>query len=92
VCHLDIQFHPTPDTDAIEEGALHCRLLLIEYPGGYHKVAPYLPKVHPDGVVHHMVVAPPRSSAVVQLVLAISMALVVVRLSGQLMCLKHLLH
>jgi hypothetical protein len=56
-------------------------------------VLPDLSKVHPDGVVRHMVVAPSRSSAVVQLVvLVISMALVVVRLSGLLMCLKHLLH
>jgi hypothetical protein len=55
-------------------------------------MAPYLPKVHPDGVVHHMVVVPSPSSGVVQLVLVISMALVVVRLSGPLMCLDHLLH
>jgi hypothetical protein len=55
-------------------------------------MSPYLPKVHPDGVVHHMAVAPFRSSGIVQLVLVISMALVVVRLSGLLMCLKHLLH
>jgi hypothetical protein len=55
-------------------------------------MAPYLSKVHPDGVVHHMLVAPSRSSGIVQLVLVISMALVVVRLSGLLMCLKHLLH
>jgi hypothetical protein len=55
-------------------------------------MAPYLSKVHPDGVVHHMAVAPSRSSRIVQLVLVISMALVVVRLSGLLVCLKHLLH
>jgi hypothetical protein len=30
VCHLDIEFHPIPETVAIEEGALHFRLLLIE--------------------------------------------------------------
>jgi hypothetical protein len=55
-------------------------------------MAPYLPKVHPDGVVHHMAVAPSRSSGVVQLVLVIPMALVVVHLLGLLMCLKYLLH
>jgi hypothetical protein len=55
-------------------------------------MAPYLSKVHPDGVVHHMVVVPSRSSGVVQLVLVISTALVVVRLSCLLMCLKYLLH
>jgi hypothetical protein len=55
-------------------------------------MAPYLPKVRPDGVVHHMVVAPFHSSGIVQLVLAISTALVVVRLSSLSMCLKHLLH
>jgi hypothetical protein len=55
-------------------------------------MAPYLSKVHPDGVVHHTVVAPSHSSGVVQLALVISMALVVVRLSGLLMCLNHLLH
>jgi hypothetical protein len=55
-------------------------------------MAPYLPKVHPDGVVHHMAVVSSRSSGVVQLALVISTALVVVRLSGLLMCLNHLLH
>jgi hypothetical protein len=55
-------------------------------------MAPHLPKVHPDGVVHHMAVTPFCSSGVVQLVLVISTALVVVRLSGLLMCLNHLLH
>jgi hypothetical protein len=92
VCHLDIQFDPSPETDAIEEGALHCRLILIEQAGGYHKMSPYLPKVHPDSVVRHMVVAPSRSSGEVQLVLVISTALVVDCLSGLLMCLRHLLH
>jgi hypothetical protein len=55
-------------------------------------MVPYLPKVHPDGVVRHMLVAPSRSSGIVQLVLVISMALLVDRLSDLLMCLKHLLH
>jgi hypothetical protein len=55
-------------------------------------MAPYLPKVHPDGVVHHMVVAPSRSSGAAQLVLVVLMALLVVRLSGLLMCLTHSLH
>jgi hypothetical protein len=55
-------------------------------------MVPYLPKVHPEGVVHHMVVAPSRSSGAVQLVLAISMALLVVLLSGLLMYSKHSLH
>jgi hypothetical protein len=52
----------------------------------------YFPNVRPDGVVHHMVVAPLRSFGVVQLVLVISMALLVVLLSGLLMCLSHSLH
>jgi hypothetical protein len=30
VCHLDNKLDPTFETDAIEEGALHSRLLLIE--------------------------------------------------------------
>jgi hypothetical protein len=47
--------------------------------------------MHPDDVVHHMVVVPSRSSGAVQLVLVISMVLVML-LSGLLMCLKHLLH
>jgi hypothetical protein len=55
-------------------------------------MAPYLPKAHHDGVVHHMVVAPSRSSGAVKLVLVISMALLVVRLSGLLMCLSYSLH
>jgi hypothetical protein len=55
-------------------------------------MVPYLPKAHPEGVVHQIVVAPSRSSGAVQLVLAISMALLVVLLSGLLMGLTHLLH
>jgi hypothetical protein len=55
-------------------------------------MVPYLSKVHLDGVVHHMVVAPSRSSGAVQLVLVISMALRVVLLSDLLMGLTHSLH
>jgi hypothetical protein len=39
-----------------------------------------------------MVVVPSRSSGTVQLVLVVLMALLVVRLSGLLMCLTHSLH
>jgi hypothetical protein len=47
-------------------------------------MAPYLPKVHPDGVIHHMVVAPCSSGAV-------QLALLVVLFSGLLMYLLETL-